>query len=138
METQSAITGLIIEPPQTPIIITNVEHIKDGLCWEGYKITMSDPIKNIVCKISSRSQCCETFGVYCNKSNIKELIGQQYQSVSITYPVFDDNDFSELKLVLSIITNVETVEIELFNYHNGYYQHDYYIKTEFEEKNDSF
>lgn len=139
METQPTITESNIEPPQPQITITNVEHINDGIRWDGYKITMSDQTKNIVCKISNKAQCCETFGVYCNKSNITELIGQQYLSVSITYPIIEEKyDFSKLKIVLSMITNVETVEFELFNYHNGYYPHGYYIKTEFEEKNDSF
>lgn len=119
----------------TPVIITEIEKMEDGIRWDGYKIFMSDKNKNIVCKISNRALCCEKFGVYCKNKNLDKFIGAEYLGVKIEKKENEEKYEVDGKINILIETNKGTINILLFNEHNGYYSHDYFIQTEFEKEN---
>ena len=84
--------------------ITNIRYVNENRRWIGYKITMSDNNKNIVCKIDNSQQCCEHFGVSTNQ-DFSNFIGAEFLSIFIG-DVETDDDNNEMRTVsLNILTS---------------------------------
>ena len=113
-----------------PVTIERINVIRGKYEWSGYTFIMSDPSKNITCKISNSQNCCERFGIY-TKCKLEEFIGAEYYSVNITRNV-NNGKYSDLfsSVEVSIRTNIGTILIILYNEHNGYYPHDFFTQTE--------
>jgi hypothetical protein len=113
------------------ITIQHIYLIDDPYEWQGYKIVMSDPSKNIVCKISNIANCCERFGIFVN-NELTTFIGAEYQSVSIPKREDKVNDWHDgMRIVdVAIQTDRGEILIQLYNEHNGYYRHDFFTETE--------
>jgi len=110
------------------VTIKEIEVLDDRLAWTGYNFTMSDPSKNIICKISNSQKCCEHFGIH-TKNNLKDFIGSEYYSVTIEKEEQPNAEcFTIVKV--SINTSRGVILIILYNNHNGYYRHDFYIETQ--------
>ena len=89
---------------------------------------MSDHTKNIICKISNSANCCERFGVY-TKCNLSDFIGADYQSVMVETK--NPNEYEYMRIVeITINTDRGAILIQLYNEHNGYYEHDFFTQTE--------
>ena len=119
------------------IIIQNIIPLGEDVGnWSGYEIIMSDVSKNIICKIDSRPQCCEEFGVCINTTlqSYSDFIGSKYYSVELKDDLSGNIDvyYSASKFVI-IHTSKGMLTIQLYNEHNGYYPHDVYIQTEHEQ-----
>ena len=117
-----------------PIItIQHIEIFDDPHRWKGYKITMNDTTKNITCKISNEQDCCEVYGAHCTNTSLDDFIGAQYHSVHITKDVKDEvedcGDIS-IRIDITILTDRGQITIQLYNEHNRYYPHDFFIETE--------
>jgi hypothetical protein len=110
--------------------IVRIEKHETKYEWLGYTIHMSDRSKNITCKISNAANCCEKFGVHVQNTNLSEFIGAEYQAVYITEKITNDCDLVVI-VQISIHTNRGPIVIQLYNEHNGYYAHDFYIQTEY-------
>ena len=112
---------------------TTIQHIyliNGKYEWQGYEIVMSDPSKNIICKISNSANCCERFGI-CTKSQLSDFIGAEYHSVSVKNHRTDDFEFEYMRIVdVAIQTNRGEILIQLYNEHNGFYPHDFFTQTE--------
>lgn len=118
------------------ITIKNILSINSKYKWQGYEFIMSDPTKNITCKISNSANCCERFGVY-TECRLAEFLGAEYQSVDITNRKPTD-EFDYMRIVdIEIQTNRGTILLQLYNEHNGYYPHDFFTQTEHSTKIES-
>ena len=110
-------------------IIQNIITVDNKREWNGYKFIMSDPTKNIICKISNIANCCEKFGIY-TKSNLSDFIGAEYQSVTVsTRPPSDKYDSTHI-VEVAVQTDRGEILIQLYNEHNGYYPHDFFTQSE--------
>ena len=116
------------------ITIQHIEIMDDPNRWKGYKIVMNDTTKNITCKISNEQDCCEVYGAHISTdTSLNDFIGAQYHSVHITKDVKDEvedcGDIS-IRIDITILTDRGTITIQLYNEHNRYYPHDFFIETE--------
>lgn len=70
---------------------------------------------------------------HCTNTSLDDFIGAQYHSVNITKDVKDQleegGDIST-RVDIMILTDRGQITIQLYNEHNGYYQHDFFIETE--------
>ena len=119
---------------------TKIQEIKlfdDHVRWSGIKVKMSDPSKNIICKISNGQNCYERFGIHLEfillNSNtpgkLRDFIGAKYLSVDIKKK--EDHDLDFLVIVeISIHTNYGKIVVQMYNEDNGFYKHDFFIQTE--------
>lgn len=108
-------------------IIESIESFDDPAHWIGYTFTMSDTTQNISCKIENTRNCCEKWGVY-TKSNLNDFIGAEYYSMDISKVKRDKYD--EMRIIMvTITTNRGKITIQLYNEHNGYYEHDVFIQS---------
>ena len=111
------------------VIIERYEKIDNEYCWLGYKILTNDTSKNITCKISNTQYCCETYGVFC-KNNLDDFIGAEYEKIEISEKTKEECGETETSIKILIHTSKGVIEIILYNQHNGYYSHEYYINSE--------
>lgn len=115
------------------VTIQHIYLIDDPYQWQGYEIVMSDPSKNIVCKISNSANCCEKFGV-CTENTMSDFIGAEYKSVEIINREDEDAEdswYDGMRIVeVAIQTDRGEIRIQLFNEHNGYYRHDFFTQSE--------
>jgi hypothetical protein len=109
-------------------IIQNIEIINNKYEWLGYVFTMSDSSKNITCKISNSQNCCEQYGIY-TKNNIDDYIGAEYYSIDVVKNIKHEMDYTML-VEVSINTSKGTILIKMYNEHNGFYPHDFFIQSE--------
>ena len=111
---------------------TTIQHIyliNNEYEWQGYKIVMSDKSKNIVCKISNIANCCEKFGI-CTKNDLQSFVGAEYKSIT-TKTHEDPDNYDYMRIVdVAIQTNRGEILIQLYNEHNGYYPHDFFVQSE--------
>ncbi len=112
-------------------LIDRIEKHDSECEWLGYTVHMSDPKKNITCKISNLANCCEKFGVYVpDSATLSEFVGAEYQAVYVTETITNDMDLMVI-VQISIHTNRGPIVFQLFNEHNGYYPHDFFVQTEY-------
>ena len=107
----------------------------DGIGWIGYKVVMSDASKNIICKMNNYQQCYEDFDVVINPRLVppSDFIGAEYYSVEVKdddVNKYNDESYFNRAIIVIIRTNKGILTILLYNEHNGYYNHEIYIKTE--------
>lgn len=143
------------ESSPVPVKIVDIEIYDSNLRWLGYKITMSDPKKNIEIKMDSNPQCCEVFDIHSNISptTLSNFIGAIYQDIIIDkdssiwdnymnqYKTDLPND-SDIDCIINavlnknydmnirIITDKGELLFGMYNQHNGYYPHDCVIDSE--------
>jgi hypothetical protein len=142
-------TKSITKPVTT---IKNITKIDEPECWLGYIFTMSDESKNITCKIENYHKCCEKWGIHelfseelSSKENtmniskhsedreltLNDFIGAEYQSVDIGN-INTDRETCDYTVTIEvhIHTNKGIINIQFYNIHNSYYEHDVSIMTE--------
>jgi hypothetical protein len=117
--------------------IVNAKKLNDLHQWEGIKLEMSDPTKNIILKIDNESQCCEVWGYNISYSetiftNLEDFIGAIFiSSEIIEYDTFcKDSNKDRVSIGIKIITDRGNITVEFYNDHNGYYPHDVSIQIE--------
>jgi hypothetical protein len=95
---------------------------------------MSDPSKNITCKIQNGQKCYEKFGIH-TENDLNNFIGAEYNSVHIGEVISNREDYDYMvSIEITIDTNKGKMKIQFYNEHNGYYSHDVFIQTEHESK----
>lgn len=122
--------------------ITNIEIIKDGIRWIGYKLTMKDT-NTIICKINNGQNCCETYGCFVQKYDDSNDDWITIRDEQLHAMLFKANYFSstyykkkvnvcdiETSCYLEFDTSKGKFRFVCFNEHNGYYEHDVYIQYE--------
>ena len=123
--------------------------LSDYLTWS--LSVKGKPGKKITAKISSGQCCCETYGIHIEDLAESSLKGSMYDHVVVHYngdnclgglgldfsgykgPVIRDEvacDAAEWHIAIKVHTNNGVATIGLYNHHDGYYEHDIYIKTE--------
>ena len=142
-------TKSITKPVTT---IKKITKINEPECWLGYIFTMSDESKNITCKIENYHRCCEKWGVHTmnlsihsgdkelfsgveTKENTKlllnDFIGAEYISVNIGKVNIDRETYDyTVTIEIYIHTSKGIINIQFYNIHNSYYEHDVSIMTE--------
>lgn len=124
--------ALIVDEITGKTIESIIEHNTHS--WDGYKITFVGG-EHLNIKLSNGQCCCENWGVSIvepnnelNESNtwINKQINQMTIELSNND---DDNNESSLNIKVEFITNDGKFTIILYNEHNGYYSHDYFIET---------
>ena len=118
-------------PFPATVQIQSVEMNDEPPRWLGYKVVMSDPSKNITCKISHEQECCEQYGAHVD-APLESFVGATYVSVTTEEQVgrvHEDMDMS-VRVIVCLHTDRGTITMTLYNEHNGYYCHDFYIETE--------
>jgi len=90
----------------------------------GYTVVTSQ--RKIICILSNDASCCEEWDVEYKKKKIDKI---RLAGCSISLNVDDvDGDYDEGSAVeLTVLTTDFEHKIKLWNYHNGYYAHDYFI-----------
>ena len=112
------------------VIIQDIEVLDSKYTWLGYAFKMSDNSKNVTCKISNMQNCCEKFGIH-TKCNLDEFIGAEYQSVNIVKKHENEHYCDTMVIVeVTVQTNRGKIIVQLYNEHNGYYPHDFYVQSE--------
>lgn len=136
--------------------IINIQNV-DEKEYSGYKI-VTDKFK-IIFAIDNYQQCCETWGYFETKENLNDLIGQELLSIATTDPDYSTTDIKYIDIsdeeidslfkkyntdidylndyyhtveccFVNLQTNLEFVQLAVYNEHNGYYGHDIYFKIE--------
>ena len=110
------------------VIIQEIEILDSEHIWLGYVFRMSDSSKDIVCKISNEQKCYERFGIYTS-CKLQDFVGAEYISVNIKKSEKRDMDFLMI-IEMHILTNRGIITLQLYNEHNGYYQHDFFTQSE--------
>jgi hypothetical protein len=114
----------------TTTTIQKILSINSKYEWQGYEFIMSNPSKNIICKISNIANCCENFGIHTN-CNLSDFIGAEYKTVSISTNPADEDGYDYMHIVhVTIQTDRGEILIQLYNEHNGYYPHDFFTQSE--------
>lgn len=98
--------------------------------YDGYMITTNK--QNIYVLISSGQNCCEQYGYISFQDDLKQFIGSELLSLSVVdttlntqtldskFPYgFDGGDI----VFVHFETTVGTMELAVYNAHNGYYGH---------------
>lgn len=127
------------------VTIQEINVFDDNIRWQGVELIMSDSTKNVTCKISSAQNCCERFGIHkiCHLHNtispgkLDDFIGATYHSVNIKKTQKHEVDFLTI-VEITIHTDRGKIIIQLYNEHNGFYQHDFFTQTEHGSKINSF
>ena len=119
-----------------PVTIQRIKVIHSKYEWAGYHFSMSDPSKNITCKISNSANCCEQFGIY-TKCKLQDFVGAEYYSVNVSKTVDSECGSISATVNVSIETDRGTILVQLYNEHNGYYEHEFYTQTEYSTKIES-
>jgi len=113
-----------------PIVITGITEVDVPDHWTGFTIRLSDPAKNITCKIENWQKCCEKWGADTDRETIHEFIGAEYLFTEIQ-DVQCEEEYSQMVFVeIHIHTNQGILTIRLHNEHNGYNTHQVFIETE--------
>ena len=108
--------------------IESIETFDDPGRWMGYTFVMSDPRKNITCKIENQHHCCEKWGTY-TACNLNDFIGAQYYGVYVSK--IKKKKHEEMKMLdVKITTNRGSIKFHVYNEHNGYYAHDVFIQSD--------
>jgi hypothetical protein len=122
--------------------IEKIEEIKnykiDGQLFDGFKI--SSQTEEILAIISNDQDCCEKFGYFATNDNINEFVGADIFGIDITSECLDKTRLEKEKLTkdwldagkvvfVDIQTNKGTLQLAVYNSHNGYYGHDIKIRS---------
>ncbi len=104
--------------------------------YEGFLITTSK--QKIKFGISDDQQCCEYPGHLSTNDDIQEFIGAEILNINLV----EDDDYKTDQMVngnfidkkflvfINIETTKGTLQLAVYNMHNGYYGHEVTIKSE--------
>jgi hypothetical protein len=99
----------------------------------GYKITTDK--QEILIGIYSGQSCCENYGYLISHDNIDEFIGSKLLGINITDDSLNtiDVELPESEECGAIFVNIETdkgtLQVAVYNSHNGYYGHSVIVKS---------
>lgn len=121
-------------------IITKIEEVQ----WEkvnerkygaGYKITTNK--QSILFLIANYQACCEDWGYLTSEDNLEEFIGAELNDIRITdtalktydLPKNHGGDYENNVVFLTLETSKGPLQFVAYNYHNGYYGHNVYVRS---------
>ena len=99
---------------------------------DGYKVVTDK--QEIFVLISNGQSCCENWGYLSSNDDIKEFIGAQLNSLTLTDTALKTVD-PELYLdegqiqFVNFDTSKGLLQLAVYNAHNGYYGHDIFIRS---------
>lgn len=114
---------------------------------DGYVVEAGDRrIKVLIC---NQQSCCEHWGYFHNPHNLSEFIGAELLAVNLVNNVLEVSSLEELNIredsciFVNIETNRGTLQLTVYNEHNGYYSHrvqvsSEYLSGEYEELADNY
>lgn len=126
--------------------IEKIENIEETI-WEGFEGYWIKTNKQIIkIGISNEQACCEVFGYLTTNDDLKDFIGATFFDIKLTDTSlntkiikerfeheFDDEDIQ----FVDINTDKGTLQLAVYNKHNGYYGHSIIIESkEFNFKGD--
>ena len=103
----------------------------DSTSYDGYTIKFDNDKLSIKVMLSNGAHCCEEFYIGTTQ-NIDEFIGKEVETVIIEEYNYDENEMRDMKVFIKI-KDYENLIITLFNKHNGYYSHNWFIHYKLEE-----
>ena len=108
---------------------------------EGYKIT-TDKGHELLVLIDNGQSCCEDWGYFSSEDDLENFIGAELLKVNLVNSelrvglVKQKTDYVEEDscMFVNVETSIGTLQLTVYNEHNGYYSHSVKVKwTEFEE-----
>lgn len=122
-------------------IIQNIEEVYDVRegkysVWEGYLVTTNKQTIKVL--IDSGQFCCEEYGFFSipEEDNLKDFIGSELLSVNIvdkalnTIKLEEEMIEEEEAIFVNLETSKGTLQLTVYNSHNGYYGHAIKIVSE--------
>lgn len=100
--------------------------------YDGLMITTDEQVIKI--GINNQGQCCEHFGTITSHDDLNDFIGANLIDIQIVddtlnSTVFDQSlEYAQVMFV-NINTTKGTLQLVMYNDHNGYYSHDVVIES---------
>lgn len=100
---------------------------------DGYKIVTNR--QTILVLVSNDQSCCEHWGYLSTNDNVQEFVGAELRDVTLTdtalHTIEDISDFDEGDIqFVNFETNRGTLQLAVYNAHNGYYGHSIYVRSQ--------
>lgn len=100
--------------------------------YDGYKVTTTE--QEIIVAISSFQCCCENWGSLISNSNSEEFVGAELNDIKLSDSCFNEATIPNLDygggvLNVNLETSKGSLQISLYNSHNGYYSHCAIVKS---------
>ena len=117
--------------------VSNAKYPTQYSTYEGYKIVTDK--QEIYVLISDKSSCCESYGHFANHDDLDYFIGSKLKNIGIvdeclTTKDYDLEQISSLDCGGTYFVNLETtkgtLQLTVYNSHNGYYGHNVIIKAD--------
>lgn len=120
-----------------PEKILNIEEVFDHDGMDGYKVTTDK--QEILVLISNSQNCCEQWGYFSSNDDIKDFVGSNLMELKLVDMALDEKKFKDkfeygmdegdIQFV-NFETDKGTLQLAVYNAHNGYYGHSILIKSE--------
>lgn len=117
--------------------VENVKGVISGDKNEGYKITTNK--QEIYLLIDSFGQCCEDFGHFVSEDSFDEFIESELLDIKLVDTALNVEAVKEVLpsgldcggdiMFVNLETNKGTLQLAVYNSHNGYYGHDVILKS---------
>ncbi len=129
-----------------PEKILNIEEVfnVEGGGMDGYKVTTDK--QEILVLISNDQSCCENWGYFSSHDEEKDFVGAMLTGISLVDNALDVKKFNETLdygldegdvQFVNFETDKGTLQLAVYNSHNGYYGHSILIKSNQVTKNGS-
>lgn len=111
--------------------IKEVHDVKDGVdSWnnyDGYEIKTDETIIKVL--ISNSQSCCETWGYLSTNDDVGTFIGAIINKIEVVDTALKrveilDNLYAGGAMFINFETSVGTLQLVVYNAHNGYYGHE--------------
>ena len=112
--------------------ILAIEEVDDD-DFSGYEITTDK--QKIRIQIKNYQQCCESWGYFSTNDDITDFIGSVIHNIELVDEALNVDKLPKYATYLdaggiifvNINTNKGTLQLAVYNGHNGYYSHEVYI-----------
>ena len=123
--------GKILEIYETNDFSCKFKNYNDH--FDGYIIeTENDKIQ---IGISNEHQCCENWGYLSSNDNLKDFVGAELISVNVVdkglkiYDIGRSHLNEDEAIFINLETSKGTLQLAVYNEHNGFYGHNVIIKS---------
>lgn len=112
------------------------DHDKYPTHGDGYKITTNE--QEILIVVDNSSSCCEQWGYFSSEDNLKDFVGAEINNINLVDTALNVKAMEKEipygvdcgdTMFVNIETNKGTLQLAVYNSHNGYYGHTAYLKS---------
>lgn len=114
--------------------ILEIKELENG-SYEGYMIVTDE--QTIELGISSGQNCCESYGYFATNDDLQEFVGAKLEAVLLVDTELKVNPVPKSPeiydcggvMFVNFETSKGTMQLAVYNAHNGYYGHSVYLKS---------